>query len=302
MEKKKTTKKVTKKTVNKTKTSAPKKIVKKIEKPKDVIAKKDSVITKLKKEIRESEKILNNEKNVRKTGFIFFTVFCFIVIILSITLIDYSNASLKNTEPKFAIKSIDKSKNVTNYYGVFYKAWKCNDTDDILIFVTYNTESPTCSYTVTYDTEGYYTNPYGIKISKEQMASIYNYYKDYLNEWKKESDLADAYTLSNEFNKIWWVKKEDTIKLEDGTEAGVAIFNKLINNNDEYSWEIQYLDESYYKCVRNSETNVYEFSDYDNGFCTGEWKKLSLNENVCELVKNDKSFIKDIVNNGKLCE
>ena len=264
---------------------------------KEIIEKDKSLIRRLKREIRESEQLLTNEKNIRKIGTIIFLIFSFIVILLSICLIDYSNSSLKTIPPKFAIKVNDKTKQITKYYGLFYKAWSC-DANGIINYSLYTSDIPHCELRIVYDENGIYTNPNNLKITKSQIDSLYRYYSESINYWKTQEELDNALFISNEFSSKLWVKKEEPIKTISGDEVYVAIFSKLTDNG----WISQYSDESYYKCMKIVDEENILFSEYNSGNCETKWTKLVMSEKFCKIIKSDNSLIKTVVELNNLCK
>ncbi len=264
--------------------------------------KKEKWFVELKKFLLEDEKNYSKEYKRYRNMVTIFAIICFFAVLLSTSFIDYSRAYVSKTMPYFVIRSKNEYKQATIYYGLFYKAYKCDNGDKAVKFGTYNLNIEDCKIVVSYDEDGYYTNPNGIKMTNKQINTIKTYY-NYYNEFETEEELVEAYKISTAINKIWWVQKNEVLMMDGTTPVYTAIFNKLIEKEGEYLWELQYNDSQYYKCVKY-ENNIYQFSEYNAGknTCDASWKPLKLNEEECVSAKTSSSFIKDLVRITNLCD
>lgn len=265
--------------------------------------KKEKWYISLKKKMLEDEKQFSKNQ-IRGRNLTALAAFiCFLAVFLSTAFLDYSRAYKGTTTPVFVIRHQNEYKQATVYYGIFYKAWVCDNGDEAIKFGSYSSEINNCSIVVSYDTNGYYTNPNGIKMSKQEINTIKTYFYDYFNEFKAEKEFEDAYKISKAINEVWWVKNVETLTLDDGSIANMAIFNKLVNKNGEYLWELQYENPEYQKCVK-SQNDEYVFALYDiqTKKCGSEWKHLNLSDSVCKLTKTSIKYVKDLVRITKLCE
>lgn len=282
-----------------------KKVKKPLKKEKTLTSevKKEKWYINLKKKMLEDQKEMS-KKNLRDRNFIALAaLICFLAVFLATCFLDYSRAYKSSVAPLFVIRHKDDYKQAEVYYGIFYKAWTCNNGEKSIQFGVYSSEINNCSIVVSYDKDGYYENPNGIKMSKKEINTIKTYFYDYFNEFKTEKELENAYKISKAINEVWWVKNVEPITLDDGSTANMAIFNKFVNNNGEYLWELQYDNEEFHKCVKN-QNNEYVFSEYDQESqkCGTEWKHLNLSKSICSLTKTSIKYVKELVSITKLCE
>lgn len=257
----------------------------------------------LKNNIIENEKEMSRTDKNRRLKISVFAIFCFIVVLLSTSIIDYSTAMKNDSEPLFVIKIKNNHKQATIYYGTFYKAWKCDNGESTVIFGRYNSELGYCKLEPKYDVNGIYTNPYGVRITKSQMNIIKNYYFDDFINIKNDTELVNAYKISTALNNIWWVKTKSETVLNNDSSIELAIFGRTYMKDGIETWELQYTDTNYYKCVKLQD-DKYVFSTYNayNKTCGNDWKALTLDSVSCELAKNDTEFISKLVTISKLCK
>ena len=129
----------------------------------------------LKNNIIENEEKYSKEYKSRRLIVALFMVFCFFTVLFSAAIADYNYAYRNNKAPFFAIKTRDEYKQATVYYGIFYKAWECDNGISKVNFARFKTEISYCELVPKYDSNGYYVNPNGVKITKSQMNIIKNY-------------------------------------------------------------------------------------------------------------------------------
>lgn len=281
--------------VNQTINKIDKKLSEKIKKEKWYINFKKTII---KEEAEFSRRAKRSRNVIAVLAFL-----CFFAVFLSTSFIDYSRAYKTNTAPYFALELRDKYKQATVYYGPFYKAWECDNGEKAIQFGSFGSDINNCKIIVNYDSKGYYTNPNGIKISEKQIDTIKLYYYDKFNNFESKLELDDAYKLSKALNEVWWVQNNSTILLKDGTTSNIAIFNSIIEKSGKYFWELQYDNSEFFKCVKNL-NGLYVFSDYDskNNVCGTDWEPLKLSKDVCKLVDDSPTIIRDVVEITELCE
>lgn len=292
--------KIKKTNINKSNTS--KTIYKKVD-TKKVIQKKEVWYKWIKNNIIENEKNISKEAKNRRLIISLFAIFCFFVVLLSTSIIDYSMATKKNTRPFFVIELKDNFKQTTIYYGMFYKAWKCDNGDDIVHFGRFNSELSYCVLEPKFNKDGIYKNPHGVEITKSQMNIIKNYYFDDFVNIKNKKELENAYKISKALNDVWWVSTKSEKTLNEDSSISIAIFGKTEKKDGIESWSLQYSDKTYHKCMKQLD-NKYVFSEYlpNNNTCSNNWKSLSLDKEICELSKNNTKFVSELVIISKLCE
>ena len=312
--KKKIEKKVDKKTIKKANTGS-KKIVKSnvaktnSKKNTEIVIEKDESINKvenvkkekwyvwLKNNIIENEEKYSKEDRNRRLLVSLFAIFCFVVVLLSTCIIDYNYATQNNTIPMFVVIKRDEYKQATIYYGAFYKAWRCDNGYNNIIYGRFSSEVSYCKLEASYNDNGIYTNPNGVEISKAQMNAIVNYYYDEFINFKTQKDLDNAIKISNAINRIWWVRSQSIAINEQN--ASIAIFGKMESDG----WKLQYNNNEYYKCVKNvNGINIFSDYNYLDNTCGSVWETLTLDDQTCELAKNNNSVIKDLVINAGYCK
>ena len=317
VEKKKSTKKVVKKS------AAPKKTKKTVStkassKPKKVVSKKTSVKKEvkpvveekqepwyiwLKNNIIENEEKYSQEDKYRRLAVSLFMVLCFFTVLFSAAIADYNYAYKSGKTPVISIRVRDEYNQATIYYGMFYKAWKCDNGITSVNFSRFKTKITGCSLVANYDESGVYTNPYGVKITKSQMNVIKNYYYDYYVYFKNSSELENAYKISKEINKVWWVRKQPDKPINGDESIGLAIFGKVDVVDGVEEWNIQYDSPEYYKCVKNIDgSNVFATYNHLDNTCENDWKNISLSGGTCSLAANSSEFVKNLVKLSGLCE
>lgn len=306
--KKKVTKKVSKKTTKVVKPKTSKKTVSKkpsikLEKEKtDVVSKKEVKKEKwyvwLKNNIIENEKEYSKEDKRRRLIVSLFAFFCFLVVLFSTAIIDYTYSSRNNKTPLFVLRARNNYKQVTLYYGLFYKAWKCDNEYDGVNFGRYNSEISYCALVAEYDENDVYTNPNGVKITRDDMNRIRNYYYDEFVNFKNEEELENAIKISDAINKIWWVRKDDATVNEPN--AIIGVFGKMESDG----WKLQYGNPEYYRCVKKiNEINIYSEYNYLDNTCGDSWETLTLDEKICSLAKNKSpEFINNLVIGTGFCK
>ncbi len=299
------TKKMVKKKAPKRITVKPKKVIKSIIID-DIIEEKkqdESWYEWLKNNIIENEKKYSKEYRNRRLVVALFMIFCFFTVLFSAAVTDYNYAYKTNKVPFFVIKTRDEYKQATVYYGMFYKAWKCDNGLTKINFSRFKTKIAYCEYIPKYNSDGYYINPNGIKISKSQMNIIKNYYFDDYVYFKTNEELENAYKISNEINKIWWVKKETNMLVDNDESISLAIFGKVESVDGVDEWKLQYDDPKYYKCMKNiGEVNVFANYNYLDNTCDTYWETLSLTEDTCMLAQNSSNFVKSLVELTEICK
>lgn len=288
-------KKVSKELKNKKAKVKPAKVEKKLTEE----VKKEKWYKGLKTDLLENEKEFSKEYRRSRNLIAIFAFLCFISVLLATSFIDYTRAFKGKTQPYFAIRARNEYKQATVYYGVFYKAWICDSDKNRVNFGSFSSSITNCKVVVAYDDDGYYENAKGLKISKEQMNTIQPYYSDYFNGFETEEELEQAYKVSSAINKVRWVQKSTGLLLEDNTIAYLAIFNKLVEN----TWELQYSDPAYYKCVKST-NGIYTFSDYNSeaNKCGSNWEALKLSDDICEIATKDITYVRELVKITNLCD
>ena len=230
-------------------------------------------------------------------------VFCFFTVLFAAAITDYNYAYRSKSAPFFAIKTRDEYKQATIYYGIFYKAWKCDNGLTSINFSRFKTKISYCKLIPKYDSDGYYTNPNGVKITESQMKIIQNYYFDDYVYFKTNEELERAYKISKEINKVWWVKKETDTLVDSDESISLAIFGKVENIDGIDEWKIQYDDPKYYKCVKNDNgVNVFTNYNYLDNTCDTNWENLSLSPETCVLARKSSEFVKKLVGLTGLCK
>ena len=324
VKKRKTAKKVTKKKVSPKKSKkvtpakknsevkkvvkkkTPKKITSKLKKVTEPVKveekKEENWYEWLKNNIIENEEKYSKEYKNRRLVVALFMIFCFFTVLISAAIADYNYAYRNNKTPFFAVRTRDEYKQATVYYGIFYKAWKCDNGLIKVNFSRFKTEVAYCELVPKYNSEGYYVNPNGVKISESQMNIIKNYYFDDYVYFETDEELENAYKVSKEINKIWWVKKETDTLIDNNESISLAIFGKVENTNGVDEWRIQYEDPKYYKCMKNiNGVNVFTNYNYLDNTCDMYWETLSLSKETCSLAKSGSSFVKSLVELTDIC-
>ncbi len=260
--------------------------------------KKEKLHKKFKTDLLENEKEFSKEYRRSRNIIAIFAFLCFMSVLLATSFIDYTRAFKGKTQPYFAIRARNEYKQATIYYGVFYKAWICDSDKTHVNFGSFSSNITNCRVVVTYD-NGYYENSKGLKISKEQMNTIQPYYYDYFNGFETEEELEQAYKVSSAINKVRWVQKSTGVLLEDNTIAYLAVFNKLVEN----TWELQYNDPAYYKCVKST-NGIYTFSEYnlETNKCGSNWEALKLSDDICDIATKDITYVRELVKITNLCD
>lgn len=257
----------------------------------------------LKNNIIENEEKYSREYKNRRLIVALFMVFCFFTVLFSAAIADYNYAYKNNKTPFFSIKTRDEYKQATVYYGIFYKAWECDNGLTGVNFSRFKTEIAYCELVPKYNADGYYVNPNGVKITESQMNIIKSYYFNDYVYFKTDKELEDAYNISKEISKIWWVKKDTDLLIDGNEEIGLAIFGKVENINGVDEWKIQYDNTEYYRCVKNLDgVNIFTNYNYLDNTCDTIWETLSLNEETCTLIKDSTEFVNNLVNLTELCK
>ena len=266
-------------------------------------AEKRDLIKWIKTNVIENEKEFSKANKNRRLFTSLFAVLCFCVVVFSTAIIDYTNAVKRETTPFFVIKGRNEYKQATIYYGAFYKAWKCDNGSSTVTFGRYKNELTYCPVEPVYDEQGVYTNPNGVKITRSQMNNIKEYYRDEFVYFENEGELEIALNLSTAINKSRWVKTKSEVVLNGDPTIEIAIFNALEEKDGIQSWERQYTNTKYHKCVKSKDDD-YFFSNYDpvNMTCEGEWTKLKLDDTTCLLASKSVKFVSEFVTITKLCD
>ena len=294
-----TTKKVTSK-----RTNAPKqKVNKSIPKVKEEkITEEENWYSSVKKDIIEHEKKYTKENKYRNLFVYAFAVFCFLVVLVSTIIIDFSSGLRNNTVPYFTIKTRDEYKQVTIYKGLFYKVWQCDNGNTELSYGRLGSNINYCEIIPTYK-QGYFTNPNKIKMTESQVSVIKKYYFDNYIYFKTKKEVTDAYELSKKLNNVWWIKKEQTEIINNDESVELAIFGKTVLKDGVETFEIQYNDLSYYKCAKKV-NNVNIFSKYypATNSCGTTWETVTLDESACSIASDSTDFIQKLVEIAGYCE
>ena len=302
------------KKVSKTKKTVEKKTVKKVpvettgaiktEKKIDISKQKEEKWYEwLKNNIIENEEKYSREYKNRRLIVALFMVFCFFTVLFAAAIADYNYAYRSKSEPFFAIKTRDEYKQATVYYGIFYKAWKCDNGLTNINFSRFKTEITYCKLVPKYNSDGLYINPNGVKITESQMNIIKNYYFDDYVYFKNSEELENAYSISKAINKIWWVKKETNMLVDNDESISLAIFGKVESVDGVDEWKLQYDDPKYYKCIKDIDgVNVFTNYNYLDNTCDTYWETLSLTEDTCMLAQNSSNFVKSLVELTEICK
>lgn len=257
----------------------------------------------LKNNIIENEKEISKKEKNRRLIVSLFAIFCFFVVFFSTAVIDYSYAIKRNSAPFLVITYKEKYSQKTIYYGVFYKAWKCDNGDTRVNFSPYKNKIPYCEIKINYDKNGIYTNPNKVKMTASQISIINKFYKDDINFFKTSQDLEKAYTISKAINQVWWVRTKSEVVLNDDPNIEIAIFGKYYFKDGVEAWETQHNDPKYYKCIKKSGAD-YVFAEYNeiDKTCEEKWNKLKLDKEICEIAMQSTDLIRKLVIISQLCK
>lgn len=249
----------------------------------------------LKNNILENEEKYSKKYKNRRLLVSLFAVFCFFAVLFSVFIIDFSNSIKNNKVPYFSIQKRNEYKQVTLYYGLFYKAWRCDNGNTALTYGKYNDDIGYCDIVPKYDENGVFVNPNKVKMTQSQINIIKTYYFDNYIYFKSEKELVDAYKLSSALNKILWINgKQDGIINNDET-VELAIFGKVENKDGVDSFSFQFNDPYYHECVKklNGEYLVSNYN-YSTNTCGASWETLSIDKDTCKIAKNSTEFIQNL--------
>ena len=215
--------------------------------------------------------------------------------------IDYIRVTKHNKVPIISLKERNEEKQFTVYKALFYKVWVCDyknsDDDEDFIIGGYNDSDPECTKAISF-TDGYYTNPYNIKISVKDYQTINSFYSiEKINTWTTDEELNNALFLVNELEKSFFTEKENSSFTYQNEIVNIAIFFDLVDKGDDiYTWEAMTSDESYYYCVKQDQVSKkHLFSKYENGTCSDIWSFKNFSDEWCNLAleEDENSVIKN---------
>ncbi len=249
----------------------------------------------LKNNIIENEEKLSKKDRHRRLIISLFAVFCFFSVLFSTFIIDFSISNKRKEIPYFTITKREKYKQLTAYYGMFYKAWKCDNGDTSINFGRLRDKMDNCLIDVNYDDEGFFTNPNKVKMTESQINIIKTYYFDKYINFKSKEELENAYKLSKAINKVLWINANKNEIINNDEAVILAIFGKEEIKDGIESFSLQYDDTRYHKCLKNV-GGEYLISNYiySSNLCENTWENLKLSKDICELAKESTTFIKNL--------
>lgn len=279
--------------------SEKKTIVNKTKKP----AKKDKWHVWLKNNIIENERKYSKQYRFRRVIVSLFSVFCFLVVLFSVLITDFSNSYRNNKIPYFTFKKYDEYNQVTKYFGLFYKIYICDNGKKTPTYIRITDKVGYCEIIPKYDENDIFINPNKVKISKSEVNIIKNYYFDNYIYFKSEKEVQNAYKISNAINKVWYIKKEVNEIINNDETVELAVFGKVEKINGIEEFKIQYNDPNYYKCIKQvGDKTLFSKYNYKDNTCESLWNIQYLDKESCKLIYNSTEFIKDFVKITNLCK
>ena len=216
--------------------------------------------------------------------------FIIILIICAGTYIDYFIAKTNNVAPKIVIKE-ELNENITVYKGIMYKVWYCK-TNQTHIFGSYSDKDAICPKDYKY-VDGYYTNVFGIKISKRNIELLTNdgiYTSEMIENMNSESQVENAVYVSYNYGKSKYKILQDK-KSSDNNK--LIIFPEFKEENGKYKWI--YDEESTKYCLKDSN----QIAIYENNKC-GIFEEIKMDQKWCSNYENSTLIYDDNV--SSLCE
>ena len=214
------------------------------------------------------------------------------LLIIFCIFIDYDYAKRKGQKPFFTIKVRNNVKNQYNeYLGFFYRTYECYAEENNFIFSGLKVKKISCPIAIKFNKDGYFKNANNIMISKDQYEVIRNLYSNYINEFKTNEELENAYFLAYEYQSKSYVVENGSAFISDDVTYSKVHFNVYKDGK----WQI---DESKDYCIGLGQKNKINIYNYENGRCT-TMVDLTPTEKFCKLLKKDKSGLKDIIDGCK---
>jgi len=221
------------------------------------------------------------------------------ILIIGFYFFDYIRVTKYDKNPIIALKEENTSKQFTVYKALFYKVWVCTYKDEnkkmVRTIGSYNDEDPICTKAISF-TDGYYKNPYNVKISlKDYQTMMAIYDIDDIDTWQTNDDLNNALYVVNELEKSFFTIKDNSTFTYNNEIVNIAIFFDLVQNSEDneiYTWQVMTNDESYYYCIKqDSVSKKYLFAKYQNNTCNSIWSFKNFTDKWCELVKSESNSI-----------
>ena len=148
------------------------------------------------------------------------------LIIIFCIFIDYDYAKRKGQKPFFTIKVRNNVKNQYNeYLGFFYRTYECYAEENNFIFSGLKVKKISCPIAITFNKDGYFKNSNNIMISKDQYEVIKNLYSNYINEFKTNEELENAYFLAYEYQSKSYVVEKGSAFISDDVTYSKVHFN-----------------------------------------------------------------------------
>lgn len=225
-----------------------------------------------------------------------------IILLIGFYFFDYIRVTKYDKNPIIALKEENNDQQFTLYKAIFYKVWVCHykDENDKIVrkIGSYHDEDPDCTKAINF-TDGYYKNPYNVKISLKDYQTIMNIYDiNTISSWKTNEDLDNALYVVNELEKSFFSIKDNSTFTYNNEIVNIAIFFDLVQNPEDkeiYTWQAMNDDPNYYYCIKQDITSKkYLFTKYENNTCNSVWSFKNFTPKWCELVKDeDNSIIKE---------
>ena len=214
---------------------------------------------------------------------IFVIIFTVLILVASVTYIDYFVSKTKNTYPKIALlKQLNDDLFV--YNSIFYRVWYCK-TNNTYTIGNYNDKDAVCPKNYQYE-NGYYTNSLGIKISKRDLQLLTNndtYTHEMVDNMSSDSQVENAVHVAYNYGKINYKEIEDE-NLSSSLEYKLIIFPEFVEDDkDNYNWEYDESEENYY-CLDDSQ-ELAKVAKYENNEC-GVFEEIKMDEKWCTNYKN----------------
>lgn len=213
----------------------------------------------------------------------------------SLSTIEFYYAKKDKRIPILAIKKENKKNQYYEYNALFYKVYKCYSNDVYL--KSKKDEAPSCPRLIIFDKNNNYVTNSNVSISKMQYQLLLTYVPSYtsIEDMTEEEINNIVYVLYNMgLLKHKEVDYNNKINLGGKIVEVHAFYNfKVMDSYGNYSWNPEYSNKDYYKCMM-TENGKELFSSYKDGKCEGEFKNLYLDSKWCILAKDmNNAEIKD---------
>ncbi len=210
----------------------------------------------------------------------------FIVMISSLSVVEFYYAKKTERIPLIALRREDKVNQYFEYNALFYRVYKCY-SDEVSIR-SYKESLPSCPRLIMFDNNGEYTTPSGVSISKRnyQMLLTVNGYKE-IDKFNEE-EYKNALFVAEEYGRSIHVQAAENNKIViDEETVNVEVFREFVITDvyGNYKWVPQYNNKEYYKCAK-VENGIFLFSDYNDGKCSSNWATHNFGSKWCSLAKD----------------